>query len=443
MARIFGAIRDGLPRRARRDRMTPLPPGFGCHVANVGVKDDTDDLVVIAADAAGAGRRRVHAQPFVGPSVTISRSTSPTVGRGRSSSCRRTPTSPTARPGAPTPRRSSPPSPTGSAAPPADVLVASTGVIGRRYPIERVLAGVAAVPAPAVRHRRRAGGRRDHDHRHRRQGRRGDGRRRAGPGRRHRQGRRDDRARHGDDDRRAAHRRRRRRRRRSTSGSGGSSTARSTASASTPTPRPATPPSCWPAGRPARSMLDELEAALGGRRRVADQADRPRRRGRRDADRGRSSTAPATPARPSGWPRRSSTRRSSRPPSTAPTPTGGGWRWPSASARTTPTSTRSASSSASATARCTRRSSTTPSSPSCPTTCAATRCASTSRSAPATPTRHGVGLRPHRRLRPHQRRLHDVDPSRPGTSGRGSSHTAVCGAEGLDIGLSCRDPVFG
>ena len=56
---------------------------------------------------------------------------------------------------------------------PADVLVASTGVIGRRYPIERILAGVAgdarpARPAP----RPTAAATRDHDDRHRRQGRR-------------------------------------------------------------------------------------------------------------------------------------------------------------------------------------------------------------------------------------------------------------------------------
>ena len=41
---------------------------------------------------------------------------------------------------------------------------------------------------------------------------------------------------------------------------------------------------------------------------------------------------PRPAPRPSGWPRRSSTRRSSRPPCTAPTPTGAGWRWRSASA---------------------------------------------------------------------------------------------------------------
>ena len=36
---------------------TPLPQGFSAHVANMGVKDETDDFVVIASDgpAVGAG----------------------------------------------------------------------------------------------------------------------------------------------------------------------------------------------------------------------------------------------------------------------------------------------------------------------------------------------------------------------------------------------------
>ena len=34
--------------------VTELPQGFRCHVANVGVKDDTDDFVVIAADEPGS-----------------------------------------------------------------------------------------------------------------------------------------------------------------------------------------------------------------------------------------------------------------------------------------------------------------------------------------------------------------------------------------------------
>jgi glutamate N-acetyltransferase / amino-acid N-acetyltransferase len=30
--------------------VTALPAGFACHVDNIGIKDDTDDFVVIAAD---------------------------------------------------------------------------------------------------------------------------------------------------------------------------------------------------------------------------------------------------------------------------------------------------------------------------------------------------------------------------------------------------------
>ena len=59
---VAAAVMTDAPRAASR-----------CHVANIGVKDDTDDLVVIAADrpvpAAGVFTR----SRFAGPSVTISR----------------------------------------------------------------------------------------------------------------------------------------------------------------------------------------------------------------------------------------------------------------------------------------------------------------------------------------------------------------------------------
>ena len=40
----------------------PLPLGFRCHVANIGIKDDTDDFVVVVADAPCSAQRRVHPQ---------------------------------------------------------------------------------------------------------------------------------------------------------------------------------------------------------------------------------------------------------------------------------------------------------------------------------------------------------------------------------------------
>ena len=403
----------GDPRRAPRRRAVDdrhCPHGFGCHVANVGVKDDTDDFVVIAADAAGRRGRRVHAQPLRRPE----RDDQPRAPRrrarpGRSSSCRRTPTSPTAPPAAPTPRRSSPPSPTRLGCAPGDVLVASTGVIGRRYPLDRIarrrrrrcrarptaptptaaatgimttdtvpkVAAARSVPAPArVVGIAKGVGMIEPDM--------------------------------ATMIAVAAHRRRRRRRPSSTrvfrrvvdrtfncvsidTDTSTSDTAVVLAS-----------------GAAGPVDGDELEAALG------DVAESLTKQIARDGEGAETlievvvDARPRSRPRPSGWPRRSSTRRSSRRPCTAPTPTGAGWRWRSASARTTPTSTRSGSSSASATGRCTRRRSTTPSSPSCPTTSAATRSASTSRLGTGDADVHGVGLRPHRRLRPHQRRLHHL-----------------------------------
>jgi glutamate N-acetyltransferase/amino-acid N-acetyltransferase len=124
-----------------------LPAGFGCHVANVGIKDDTDDFVVLAAErpvpAAGVFTR----SRFVGPSVTISR---------------RNLADGTARAVVVVSKNANVANgPEGHVdaealvdavagrlgCAPVDVLVASTGVIGRRYPMDRLLAGVEALPA--------------------------------------------------------------------------------------------------------------------------------------------------------------------------------------------------------------------------------------------------------------------------------------------------------
>ena len=126
--------------------MTRLPTGFGCHVASVGVKDDTDDFVVIAAatpvPAAGVFTR----SRFTGPSVTISRehlrdggaqamvivAKNANVANGPDGT-----TDAESLVAAVADRLG---------CSPADVLIASTGVIGRRYPLDRILAGVAGMP---------------------------------------------------------------------------------------------------------------------------------------------------------------------------------------------------------------------------------------------------------------------------------------------------------
>jgi len=52
---------------------TQLPAGFHCYVSNVGIKDDSDDFVVVAADHTGAADGVFTKSRFAGPSVQVSR----------------------------------------------------------------------------------------------------------------------------------------------------------------------------------------------------------------------------------------------------------------------------------------------------------------------------------------------------------------------------------
>jgi glutamate N-acetyltransferase / amino-acid N-acetyltransferase len=126
--------------------VTTLPAGFHCHVANIGVKDTTDDFVVIAADSPVPAAGVFTKSRFAGPSVEVSRehladpharamvvvSKNANVANGPDgmADARELVAGVAAR--------------LGCAA--SDVLLASTGVIGRRYPIDRIRAGVAALP---------------------------------------------------------------------------------------------------------------------------------------------------------------------------------------------------------------------------------------------------------------------------------------------------------
>ncbi len=127
--------------------MTPLPLGFACHVANIGVKDDTEDFVVVAVARPVPAAGVFTKSRFAGPSVIVSRehladgsaqaivivSKNANVANGPDgmSDARELAAGVAGRLGCR----------------PDEVLVASTGVIGRRYPIERIRAGVAALPS--------------------------------------------------------------------------------------------------------------------------------------------------------------------------------------------------------------------------------------------------------------------------------------------------------
>ena len=127
--------------------MVELPKGFSSHVANIGIKDATDDLVVVSADRAVAAAGVFTKSRFAGPSVLISRdslsnhsaravvvlSKNANVANGpQGTSDAREVVSLVA-------------AAIGCRA--DEVLIASTGVIGRRYPMDRVREGLGRIPA--------------------------------------------------------------------------------------------------------------------------------------------------------------------------------------------------------------------------------------------------------------------------------------------------------
>ena len=125
-----------------------LPRGFRAHVANVGIKDDTDDFVVVASDTPCAAAAVFTRSRFAGPSVEVSRrhaadatlqalvvvSKNANVATGAAglADAEELAAGVAAAVGCAT----------------EDVLVSSTGVIGRRYPMERIRSHLASLRAP-------------------------------------------------------------------------------------------------------------------------------------------------------------------------------------------------------------------------------------------------------------------------------------------------------
>ncbi|MGB0149028.1 MAG: bifunctional ornithine acetyltransferase/N-acetylglutamate synthase, partial [Ilumatobacteraceae bacterium] len=122
-----------------------LPTGFRGIVANIGIKDSTDDLVIVATDGPVAASGVFTQSRFVGPSVLVSRehitnlqasavvviSKNANVANGQQGEDdAREVVALTAR---------------HVGCEPGDVLIASTGVIGRPYPMETIRAGFADI----------------------------------------------------------------------------------------------------------------------------------------------------------------------------------------------------------------------------------------------------------------------------------------------------------
>lgn len=128
-----------------------LPQGFSSYVANVGVKDDSKDFTVVLANEGSTSAGVFTQSRFAGPSVEVSRRHN--AGHARAmvviSKNANVANGPVGLAHAEE-VTSSVAAKLGINA--SEVLIASTGVIGRVYPIERIRSGIAALPFPLPAH---------------------------------------------------------------------------------------------------------------------------------------------------------------------------------------------------------------------------------------------------------------------------------------------------
>ena len=62
-------LNKGPVEPAEPGEMVELPVGFACHVGNIGIKDGTDDVMVLAADRVAAAAECVYQESVLGASV--------------------------------------------------------------------------------------------------------------------------------------------------------------------------------------------------------------------------------------------------------------------------------------------------------------------------------------------------------------------------------------
>jgi len=128
-----------------------LPRGFVAHVANIGIKDDTDDLVVVACERSVPVAAVFTRSRFAGASVELSRANlalgSPSPAARAVVVISKNANVATGEQGRANAREVVETVARRLGCAPAEVLLASTGVIGRQYPMDAVRAGLGAMPA--------------------------------------------------------------------------------------------------------------------------------------------------------------------------------------------------------------------------------------------------------------------------------------------------------
>ena len=124
-----------------------LPKGFRAHVTNVGIKDATDDFTLVVADGSCAAAGLFTQSRFAGPSVLVSREH---VADGRALGVvviSKNANVATGEEGMNNAREVVAGVARAIGCNDNEILIASTGVIGRQYPMDKVRAGLVALPA--------------------------------------------------------------------------------------------------------------------------------------------------------------------------------------------------------------------------------------------------------------------------------------------------------
>jgi glutamate N-acetyltransferase/amino-acid N-acetyltransferase len=128
--------------------VTELPAGFHAYVANLGIKDASDDFVVVATDAPCSTVGVFTTSSFSGPSVVVSREHLASLSAQAVVVISKNANVATGEEGLANAREVVAGVASAIGCEATGVLIASTGVIGRQYPMDRVRAGLAAVPWP-------------------------------------------------------------------------------------------------------------------------------------------------------------------------------------------------------------------------------------------------------------------------------------------------------
>jgi len=124
-----------------------LPLGFHSYVANIGVKDDSQDFTLVVANSLCSSAGVFTQSRFAGPSVTVSQSHLKDLSARAIVVISKNANVANGPDGLSDALEVVQGVAQALQCDPHDVLIASTGVIGRRYPIERIRTGLAAIPA--------------------------------------------------------------------------------------------------------------------------------------------------------------------------------------------------------------------------------------------------------------------------------------------------------